>query len=196
MKILFLVLTLACMGMSSCTQAVRPDSAMAAVEAGDFTVIIEGCGNQPIVGYTYCKVTEGDATAVPITIHVPPVQCREAQCVFWKVYMPDGTPDLGDAVPKGQTTVQLSWTKLLHRDKFWAGDRGFWPVSLEVHWVDSDGHDRSSFAEGEIRLRVLKLGYTSLDGIKDDVNFVWRWATGGYEMAETTGMRAYTGRKQ
>ena len=191
------VLTLAVFlgGASSCVHKIRPDAAMAAIEGGDYTVILEGCGNQPVVGYTYCKVTEGDASGLGLTIHVPPVACKEAQCVFWKVYFPDGSPDLGGAVPRGQTQATLSWKDLIHRDKFWAGDRGFWPISLEVHWIDTDGRDRTSWAEGEIRLRVLKMGYQSLENVRDDPNFVWAWTSGGIQMKATSGMRAYVGRK-
>lgn len=182
-------------GASSCSHSVKIDTAMAAIEAGDFTVIIEGCGNQPIPGYSYCRVTEGDAANSVITIHAPPAACKQDQCVFWKVYQPDGSTDIGGGIPRGQTNVSIAWTELIHKQKFSTGDRGFWPVTLEVHYVDTDGRDRVAVAEGEIRLRVMRAGYQPLSDVRDDSNFVWTWTTGNHVMKSTTGLRSYVGLK-
>jgi hypothetical protein len=172
---------------------VKEDVAMAAIDGGDATVIIEGCGAQPIVGYTYCRVREGDAASSKLSIIAPPAQCKEKQCVFYKIFYPTGEPAVGGAIDKGVARVDVPWKMLLGRDQFGKSDRGFWPVLLEVHWIDEAGHDRKSFAEGEIRLRVMAREYQALNAISNDSNFVWSWIEGTHIFKMTTGMRAFAG---
>lgn len=192
--ILLTVLALLCLGASSCSTAkLMPDSAIAAMDGGDATVIIEGCGSQPVVGYTYCRVGEGDTSLQSVRLHVPPAQCGQAPCVTWKVFFPNGEPTLGGSVPQGQTSVEISWRDLVKKERFSIGDRGFWPILLEVHWVDRDGRERTSFAEGELRLRVMRQGYLPLHEVREDRAYSWQWASAGFVFKSTTGMRAFAG---
>ena len=194
MKIVFLFLAFTLLGSGSC-QSIRldPERAMAAMDGGDSSVIIEGCGSQPVSGYTYCRVTEGDNTNQKILLHLPSSKCLNEPCVTYKVFFPSSEPSIGGSLENGKTVVEIKWSDLTKKSEFTTFDRGFWPVLIEVKWIDKDGFERTSFAEGEIRLRVLKKQYTSLHTIKDDNNFVWVWSNGGREFKYTTGLRSYTG---
>ncbi len=182
-------------GASSCTKDMLvPDNAMSAQEGEDYTVIIEGCGNQPVVGYTYCRFIEGNLTDQSVSLIAPPAQCREDKCVFYKIYFPDQSiPAIAGSIPKGQTSVKIKWTELLKKGSIAKGDAGFWPILMEVHWVDTEGRDRVSFADGEIRLRVLSRQYTPLNRSKDDSNFVWSWTDGFHIFKSTASLRQYAG---
>ena len=194
--LVFLSMIFVFVGASSCTKDMLvPDNAMSAQEGEDYTVIIEGCGNQPVVGYTYCRFIEGNLNNQSVSLIVPPAKCKESNCVFYKIFFPDGkTPAMGGSIPKDQTVVTIPWKELVKRGSITKGDSGFWGVLLEVHWVDVEGRDRVSFAKGEIRLRVLSRQYTPLNRTENDSNFVWDWANGEYRSKMTTGMRAFTGR--
>lgn len=196
MRIFFLILTLfICMGASSCSGVkLAPDNVMAAVIANDSTVVIEGCGSQPVVGYTYCRVTEGDTADMKLRLHVPPSLCASKPCVNYKVFFPNGEPSLGGDVPENQSMVEIKWEDLIKKKQFGVGERGFWPILITVKWIDKDERERTSYAEGEIRLRVLRKGYIALNEINSDSNFVWSWTNNKKQIFKyTTGMRAYTG---
>jgi hypothetical protein len=200
---LILALMVIAMGASHCTHAPAIDTAMGAQEAGDFTALIEGCGGQPIPGYTYCRVMEGDSANVALTFIFPPTQCKpwkrsdgsvENRCAFWKVFFP-GTqlPALGDGVAPGVTAVTVQWSDIIKDSQFRQGYAAYWPILFEIHFTDKDGRDRVSFADGELRLRVLKKGYISLQSIKDDPAFAWVWSMGRHVFKMTTGARVYVG---
>ena len=186
--------------MESCKSGgYKKDQAMADIGArdtaqvGDTSVPIEGCGNQPIVGYTYCRITANAVMPGSITVSVPPAQCREDNCVQWKLYRPDGQEHLGGLVPKGQTKVTIPWRQILGRESVTTGDRGFWPIKVWVRWVDEDGRDRESSAEGEVRLRVIQNNYQPLNNVSGDRNFVWIWNEGNTFYRMTTALRTYVG---
>ena len=167
--------------------------------SGDLTGIVEGCGNQPIVGYTYCRMVEGDAADQSISFIGPPADCNGADgkpadsCVYIQVLNQAGQGPIGVSIPKGQTRVSIPWKTLLGTDKFEIEHRGYWPFVIEVHWRDKDGHDRISRARGEIRLQVYKAGYTPLDKVSGDPNFAWIWVDAGHIYKMTSGLRAYVG---
>lgn len=192
-KLCTIIGTALCLFLGSCDHGVKEDTAMAAGEARDVTSFIEGCGSQPVSGYTYCRVTEGDAAGQKLYLKVPPSACDQEQCVFWRIFYPSGEPALGGAVKRGETTVEINWKDLIKKDKFELGDRGYWGVLVEVHYVNMDGNPRKSLVEGEIRLRVLKRGYLSLKDIREDPNFVWSWTEKEKIYKMTTGSRAYVG---
>jgi hypothetical protein len=192
----FLLITLCAvllLGMSRCA-AVQPDpSQVFAMEANDATVMISGCGSQPVVGYTYCRVEEGQAGDLSLTLHAPPVKCRSRPCVSFRIFYPSGHPTEGVTVPDGQTAVTIPWKNLLQRDTFGVGDRGFWPVVMEWKWLDAQGNEHTSVAEGEIRLRVLSRGYEPLHEVTDHPAFAWRWTDSGHEFRLSTAGRASVG---
>jgi hypothetical protein len=184
---LFLLLAIAC------TPNIKIDSVMAAHEAGDVTVIIEGCGHQPIVGYTYCRKQEGSAVENVFWLYAPPVTCETHPCVFWKIFLPTGELALGGNFEQNQTKIQVSWADLLKTDKFDLGHRGFYPVVMTVKWIDNDKRERQTVVDGEIRLRVFKRGYIPLNNASADPNFAIEWVQDGRPMKVTTGGRAYVG---
>jgi hypothetical protein len=170
---------------------VRPDASAYAADANDATVIIEGCGSQPVVGYTYCRMPEGqDATALTLTLHSPPkIKCVTEPCVSFTIFYPDGTPSLSvPASLTGMTT--LKWSELVKRGTFQVNDRGFWPVIMEWKYLDLDGVERSSIAEGEIRMRVLKRSYVPLHTATSSPEFAWNWTARGLTMGLATSGRA------
>lgn len=182
------------LGASNCTRGVRLDTAMAAVDAGDFTAIVEGCGHQPVVGYTYCRKQEGEATNDKITFIAPPSSCLGSEpCSSLKVFYPDGSPTLGLDFPKKTGRLAIGWSDLTKKPTFDSGDRGFWPFVTTVRYLGEDGKERTSVAEGEIRLRVYRNGYLPLNEVREDQAYAWKWASGGFIYRMTTGARAYAG---
>lgn len=176
-------------------KSVAPDPVPDALVSGDATGLIEGCGAQPIVGFTYCRFVEGDAADQSVSFLGPPAQCSDpAACVFLKVFNQGGQVAWGGSIPKGQTRVSVPWKTLLGSDQFQVGARGFWSWTAEVLWIDPDGHDRRSLAQGDIVLRVYHKGYTPLDKVSADPAFVWTWSEGQYVYKMTAGLRAYVGK--
>lgn len=180
------------MGASQCAHTVEPDiSPVFAAEAGDKTVIIEGCGSQPVVGYTYCRMREDVATQGKITLIAPPTECPEDSCASFIVYMPDGSPSVGYQLKRGVTRQDVLWKDLVKTDTFQKSQRGFWPVVMRWKWMSAaDGKEYESYAEGEIRLRVMAANYSALNEIHDDPNFVWAWTDGKQHFRMTTAGRA------
>jgi hypothetical protein len=162
-----------------------------AMEANDTTVIISGCGNQPVSGFTYCRVHEGqDTTQFGVSLVAPPVQCRTKPCVTFKVFDPKGQVIFGQSVPDNQTQIDVKWSQLVGAPAFAKDQAGYWQVVEEWTWVDTGGNEHQSAALGEIRLRVLDASYVSLSGVHDDKNFAWEWTSGIYHMAMTTKGRS------
>jgi len=181
-----------------CSQyAVNMDSSANAAEAGDATVIIEGCGSQPVVGYTYCRFEEGlNAETTTLTLHAPPVICDRESCIDVQIFFPDGSPSLGFSIPRGETKATVLMSDLIKRKEFTKQDRGFWPVLLTIRYIGPDG-ERLTFAEGEIRLRVLSKNYVPLHEIRDSAEYAWRWRSKeGQLFRMSTSGRAYTGKSR
>lgn len=189
MRLYVILLSALClMGLSRCQDGrVKPDVSISAIEANDATVLIDGCGNQPAVGYTYCRVREGDPTTGTISVVVPPSVClSKTSCASLQVFFPTGgNLTLGVTVPAGQERVAIAWSDLVKRTNFLKDDRGFWPVLLTWKWLDPNGVEQTTTAEGEIRMRVLGAGYLSLSAVTDSPDFAWRWsdARGHYGVA-------------
>lgn len=180
------------LGASECSHAVKPDiSAITAAEAGDKSVLIEGCGSQPVVGYTYCRMREGTPTNGSITLIAPPTDCGEESCVSFTLFMPDGSASLGYQLPKKITRQEVAWKDLVKTASFQKSQRGFWPVVMKWRWLSAiDGKPYESYAEGEIRLRVVAASYTPLHEIHEDPNFVWKWSEGKINYRMSTAGRA------
>lgn len=179
-----------------CESAPIPDSAMAAIEGGDATVLIEGCGNQLNVGYTYCRMTEGEAAGKNLWLVGPTSNCERDACVFFRISAPNGEVVYGSQLPKNKNRINVDWTKLIKKPAFQVSDRGLWGVIMEVYWQDSEGRERRAISEGEIRLRVLTKNYKPLHEVENDPNFVWVYTEQGVTAKLTTGLRAYVSRKK
>lgn len=183
-----------CLGASSCgTTRVTPDTELSALKGGDSTGIVEGCGNQPIPGYTYCRKMEGDPANGKLWFHAPPAQCPgDESCVSLRIYRKGDDP-IGMTFPRGITRVGLEWKELLIRDRFEVFDRGFWPYDFTIKSLDDDGRDQFTFVDGEIRLVVYSKNYIPLHDVKEDPNYVWVWEDGGCVYKMTTGGRTHIG---
>lgn len=193
---LLLLASVFTLGASNCSGVkMRSDSTtVLAAEANDVTVIIQGCGQQPIVGYTYCRVREGSPTSQLVTFMAPPIKCKTKPCITYTVYYPNGEPTKDIAVPDGKTQVSLSFADLTKRSAFIKFDRGFWPVVMKYRWIDQAGNEFTTTAEGEIRLRVLALQYVSLINSPNDPNLVWKWSNSGFKYGFSTAGRSYAGK--
>lgn len=160
--------------VANCATArpVTKDTQMGAMEAGDYTALIEGCGNQLVPGYTYCRKLEGSVADENLYFVVPITRCARTDfCASFKVYLPSGEPAYGASIPKGESRAEVPWKTILGRDTFQVGDRGFWLYTYEIHYTGTDFKDYVIYSEGEIRMRVVKQGYTALQNIEDDPNF-------------------------
>lgn len=186
------------LGAARCAHPVKvQDGSAMASESNDATVIIEGCGNQAVVGYTYCRVPAGSNTDTKfITIIAPPTDCDDKDsCISFKIYFPDGSqPAYGIQVPKGQTRITVLWSKILGRSTFETADRGFWPVIMTVKWTAPDRQPKQTLVEGELRLRVTTAGYEALNDVAENENYAWRWSDKQLVYRMSTAGRAYVGR--
>lgn len=180
---------LAVLGCSN--MRVRQDPLSTAQYAGDKTALIEGCGHQPVAGYTYCRVFEGGATNQSLVFLAPPVKCLSPTCVYIKVLRPTGEPTLALSFRKGETRMSVPWSDLISRPTFEVEDRGFWPFVYQIKYLDQDGFERTLVTEGEIRLRVLKKDYQPLHETAHDPSFTWEFIEGGSKIKMTTGGRTY-----
>lgn len=195
-----------CLGASECsTPVVQPDSSAYAIESNDPTVIIWGCGSQPVTGFTYCRKREGQTTNEGISFVVPPLECGEDVCAELKIFFPDGSPTLSYLIPKcvdqeGKpcgTRKTVSWKEIVKNDTFQRDQRGFWPIIMKFKWIGPDERQHETVIEGEIRLRVLGQSYVPLHEVREDINFVWKWKDyAGHEFRMTTAGRASTWQSQ
>ena len=185
----------------SCTFALKPTQThpdkldpQSAIEAHDVTGLIEGCGVPITTGFFVCRKTEGDLAGDFLTFVAPPVHCEGKEpCVTFKIFFLDGSPALGSSIPKGKTRVEIPWSQILKRDHFELSDRGFWGFSYEIRYVLNDGIERTTYAQGDIYLRVLKKGYIPLHLTNEDSHFLWEWKEGNQTLKSTTGMRTFVG---
>jgi hypothetical protein len=199
MKSIFILFVLFILvACSSCNTAqTQPDtSPLVAIEGGDLTALVQGCGNQLVSGYTYCRKMEGDNTNENITFVVPTTKCNQDSCAELKIFFPDGSPTYGYVFKKGETAHRVLWSSLTKKTTFDVDDRGFWPFTYRIKWIDNKGQVRETVTEGEIRLRVLRQGYISLHDVADDMNFVWKFKYDGVEVKMTTGGRTYVSEKE
>jgi hypothetical protein len=186
------------MGATNCAQnRVMSDAQASAIESGDETGLIEGCGQQVTSGLTFCRKQEGDAGTDAVYFIAPPAKCLgDGPCVSFKIYFPDDTPTYGDTIAQGATRSKpITWATLLHKPTFDLSDRGLWPFSYDVKWIDQNGKEQHSYSDGEIVLRVYKKGYLPLAQVQGDPNFVWSWLENGIPVKMTTGMRVWVGKK-
>ena len=193
---IFVVFLAAC-----ASKGLKPDSALAALgirdtqQAGDATVIVEGT-SQPPVGFHYIRMQEGASAIGSVFLQVPPAECNpnNVPCISWTVIRPDGS-DFGEDVPRGTTRVDIPYKKLFNSDTVELGARGPFGVILTVKWIDNEGRDRESRAEGEIYVRVVKNGYRGLQDTPTNGDFVWEWSSENKIYRMTSGLRAYAGEK-
>lgn len=197
--IILIYLNIALLGCAHAARTPIKDKGMSALEGRDLTALIEGCGNQLISGYTYCRKTEGEAAKDYLYFVGPITNCKREFCVEFKIYNTRGEVAYGDKILKKKNRASVPWTKLLARETFELGDRGFWPFTYWVYWIDRNGFENVSVAEGEIRLRVLAKEYIPLNEVVNDSNFVpsWGfWAKNGELIKMTTGMRTYVSKRK
>lgn len=191
MKFILLIIFFSCaFGMGSKPPVL--DKQMSAIAGGDFTAIIEGCGNQLIPGFTYCRITEGSSTDQNLYFVGPILDCNRPNCIDFKIFGTRGEVAFGGSIPKGHQRVAVPWTKLVNRKTFELADRGLWLFTYTLYWQNENDLEEVAISEGEIRLRVVAANYIPLNNVGADANFVWKWITRNGEVVRmTTGMRTY-----
>lgn len=157
------------------------------------TVPVQGCGHQPIAGFTYCRKTEGYSTKENLTFFAPMVICDKPPCVLLKIYAPNGEPTLSLAFNERETLKNVLWQSLTGSPAFVQSNRGLWLYCLEITFNGPDKIEHKSIACGEIRLRVLNKDYTPLHNSKSDVNYAWIWKENAWIMKMTTNGRVFIG---
>jgi hypothetical protein len=158
---------------------------------GDATVVIVGCDQTPAIGFAYCRMQEGQTSDQSLGFIVPPSKCHQQECSYIKIWDHSGKLIWGGAPPKGQTRIEVSWKTLLSGLNFEVNHRGFWTVNLTVYWLDKDGNERQSVAQGDIVLRVYRKGYLPLNRVSDDPHFVWDFNEGSCRYQMTSSLRTY-----
>ena len=175
----------------SCSSVVIDESANAS-ESNDTSVIIEGCGNQPISGFTYCRRLAGEIGDTDVVyIHIPESNCQRDSCVEILVFSPTSGQGSPIFVDKGVRLQPLHWATLTGRQEFVQGDSGLWTIAMVVYWVDNEGLERRTPMLGEIRLRVLSEDYVSLSQSRGEGPYAFRWRVqGGFNLGYTTSGRS------
>lgn len=169
-----------------------PVDSIKMADTGDVTSIVEGCGNQPFVGGTFCRVEEGATTTGIISLIGPPAKCNLDECVFFKIFDTHGQLIFGKSLAKGKTRLDVQWKELIKRDTFEMADRGTWFIRTTVFWTDIDGNDQESNSTGDIVLKVFRKGYMPLNQVENDPNFVWEWVDNNQIYKMTSSLRAFT----
>lgn len=180
---------------AKCSTPAVIDPSISAAEAGDVTAFMSGCGSQPQVGYLYCRKKVGDITGADfVQFHGPEGTCDKPDaCTFIDIYYPNGSNATSVAIPKKETTARVLFSALTKKSRFDEGDRGYWGVIARTYWKDSDGAERVTVQDGEIRLRVYAANYTPLNETPDSPHFGWAWSEDGHDFRMTTSGRAYVG---
>lgn len=163
---------------------------------GDYTALIEACGDLITSGYAYCRRNDTEsAKSDYVYFMAPPVTCKNPPCVHLKVFNSAGKLAHSISFRKGETRVGASWMTLIKKERFEVGDRGFWPFFYEITFTDQEGLERTIKTDGEIRLRVHAEGYFPLDKDPNDRFFKWEWSEDGQRIKMTTGGRTYVSPK-
>ncbi len=188
------LLTYLCFSIVACaSHRTKLDAEVSSMLSNDMTAPIMGCGQQPIVGYTYCRKTEGSQTTDIISFFAPDTKCGKKVCVHGTIYSPDGQPALGVPFADNATRQDLSWMTILKSPTFEAGTRGIYLWCLSIEFLDPNGIMRTSQTCGEIRLRVVAKNYLPLHNAPSDPNFVWIWCDNKWIMKMTTNGRTFIG---
>lgn len=219
--LMFVILPSALVQALGCSsgRVVMDQSTLSTIEANDASALVEGCGSNPTVGIAYCRVMEGSPTDQKIYFLAPPAKCNRDNCAFIKVWDNQGNLVFGAPVPKGDTKIGVTWKTLLSQgaggtatlatvpgqpvpvtDLFDLSQRGFWSWNLQVYYLDPNGREHLSQAQGDILLRIYKKAYTPLQEVSNDPNFVWAWGDTfngvNYLFESTSSLRSYVGLKQ
>lgn len=185
MKYLFLIFLIACSSSKKSEDTLE----MKSIFANDTTAIVQGCGHQPIVGYTYCRKVIGDSTNEKLVFHAPP----DIQS-FGTIYLLDGSL-IGFQFKNGR--AEISWKELLKSDKFTIDDRGLYLFTIRsIVEPDINGEDKEIYQEGEIRLRLIKPNYKPLHNVEFDPSYFYEWSDSNFLYKMTSGGRAYVGYKK
>lgn len=168
---------------------IPPDAGPHAIEAGDPTALLSGCGAQANVGYLYCRLPEGWTPAGEIRVNVPPVKCGLDACARVAVFRSDGGRVVDTEVPAGVTSFAVPWTSLLGTAPIEKSARGFWPVLVKWVWLNEDGLLEQAIVEGEIRVRVHAPTYQPLGAEPAR----WTWQLGKLTLRATEKGRAFVG---
>lgn len=183
-----LLAVLAVLALESCALfPIPPDAGPHAIDAGDPTALLSGCGSTANVGYLYCRLPEGWTPAGEIRINIPPVKCGLTECARVAVFRSDGGRAVDVAVPEGVTSFSVPWTSLLGTQPIEQSARGFWPVLVKWVWLNDDGLLEQAIVEGEIRLRVYKASYQPLGAEPAR----WTWQLGKLTLRATEKGRTF-----
>lgn len=186
---LYLVLIFGLVGCSvRAPQAI--DYSQPAAESRDYTIVFEGCGQGPTVGYLFCRVTEGSLATQKITIYFPSVDCRRESCIDWQFIQPSSDFGAFGALPARSNRVELTLKEIIqtaetvdesHDDEYLLASR--------IWYLNGQDEEFSVKAYGIVRLRVLKKLYTQL--ACNDPELAWiEKISGGCEAHFSTTMRA------
>jgi hypothetical protein len=154
---------------------------------------MSGCGQQVSVGYLVCRMAEGSAADKFLFIHAPPeLNCDDESCVYFRIYFPDGRPTYEGKINKGESHAMVKWSDIVNKADFHLEDRGFWGVSIALHYKSPEGEPQKTYADGYIFMHVIRKTYISLIENEEDENFVWRWKTPTNQTVKmTTGARVF-----
>jgi hypothetical protein len=183
------ILVLVLFFSTSCSNVVI-DSSVGAVESNDTTATVQGCGNPPIAGYTYCRKSVGDATNDFIVFVAPVTKCNAPPCAEWKIFDADLQPIAGDFFSATTSTAKVYWSTITGKSTFDQNDLGIFPFEFKIRYLNNQDQEGSFFVQGEIRLRVLATKYISLDNTPNDSNFTFFNTYNGYQVKMTTAGRS------
>lgn len=129
----------------------------------DKTVVLSGFGKVASDGYLFIRVREGAAPTGEITLYVPPLECKRENCVKFQTWRLDGSLGIAGGIKQGETHTSFSLAELTSEtDRVNLRSDGEYKLKLKVYFLDQDGEERSSLAEGFIRVNVMSADYEPL----------------------------------
>lgn len=171
-----LLLALACLGASQCTQ-VPIDQAVSAAEGNDYVVTLSGYGNKSTKGYLFAQANEKASTEGTIGLTFPNVTCKRDSCIRFQFFRKDGSAGYAGALRKGEISSALKLSDIIgHSGEVVSRDEGEYRVIAQVFYVGTDGSEYSMIGSGFVRLNVLSELYRPV--ACDDPNIAWKVKAG------------------
>jgi len=163
-------------------------SPFTAVEAGDLTVPISGCGSDLHVGLTHTRTHLGAVPDCLYRVWVPEgLECRSESCADILVIRQDGSIHPLGSIKKGDSSFPFLLSAVVGDEApIQRSQSGPYRVIVDAVFWDGD-RDVAVQGRGIIYLSVLTPGYVSLACGSRDV--AWRQEAEGLELHYSTKFR-------
>lgn len=158
---------------ATCTN-VKPDSSIqSAIQAGDESAILKGCGLGHQNGLIHCRVADGSDMTQTVTVTVPLVDCKFDSCATITGFQKNGNSVALGSIPKGQTELEFPLSKLVGGKTADKKHGGPYRVLIELEYINKKAGWKQA-QSGVVYVSILEKGYHVLNC--DSSNAVWKLA--------------------